>query len=70
MEGEGTPSKQKIFLGWLMDSRLFLVRLPRHKGEAWSNEIKNLLRGSIPFSSGEVESIIESDGGFGKTEGD
>eukprot|EP00957_Ditylum_brightwellii_P170972 13014673-Ditylum_brightwellii.AAC.1 len=28
MEGEGTPSKQKIFLGWLMDSCLFLVKLP------------------------------------------
>eukprot|EP00957_Ditylum_brightwellii_P019031 1432890-Ditylum_brightwellii.AAC.1 len=58
MEGEGTLSKLKIFLSWLMDSHLFLVKLSRYKGEAWSNKIKNLLRGSLPFSSGEVESII------------
>eukprot|EP00957_Ditylum_brightwellii_P180003 13712227-Ditylum_brightwellii.AAC.1 len=28
MKGEGTPSELKIFLGWLMNSLLFLVQLP------------------------------------------
>ena len=58
MEGEGTPSELKIFLGWLLDSRLFLTQLPRYKGNDWMKEITDLLGGRIPFSSGDVESLI------------
>eukprot|EP00957_Ditylum_brightwellii_P169690 12915667-Ditylum_brightwellii.AAC.1 len=58
MEGEGTPSELKIFLGWLLDSRLFLTQLPRYKGNAWIKEITDLLGSRIPFSSNDVESLI------------
>eukprot|EP00957_Ditylum_brightwellii_P141691 10794984-Ditylum_brightwellii.AAC.1 len=55
MEGEGMPSKLKIFLGWLMDSRLFLVSLPKYKGNAWILEIRDLLGGRKPTSSDDIE---------------
>eukprot|EP00957_Ditylum_brightwellii_P039667 3001021-Ditylum_brightwellii.AAC.1 len=58
MEGEGTPSELKMFLGWLLDSHLFLTQLSRYKGNAWMKEITDLLGGRIPFSSGDVESLI------------
>eukprot|EP00957_Ditylum_brightwellii_P027183 2054545-Ditylum_brightwellii.AAC.1 len=58
MEGEGTPSELKIFLGWLMDLHLFLASLPQYKSNAWMKEITDLLGGKIAFSSNNVESLI------------
>eukprot|EP00957_Ditylum_brightwellii_P208602 15358199-Ditylum_brightwellii.AAC.1 len=58
MEEEGTPSKLKIFLGWLLDLHLFLMQLPRYKVNAWMKEITDLLGGRIAFSSSNVESLI------------
>eukprot|EP00957_Ditylum_brightwellii_P123003 9378902-Ditylum_brightwellii.AAC.1 len=58
MEGEGTPSKLKIFLSLLMDSRLFLMLLPKYKCDAWMKEITDLLIRSKLFSLNDMESLI------------
>eukprot|EP00957_Ditylum_brightwellii_P022263 1680734-Ditylum_brightwellii.AAC.1 len=58
MEGEGATSEFKSFLGWLMDLHLFLLSLPRYKGNALVKEITDLLGGSVPFSSNTMESLI------------
>ena len=38
-EAEGAAEEVKICLGWEMDTRRLLIRLPEHKFKAWSSQI-------------------------------
>eukprot|EP00957_Ditylum_brightwellii_P209615 15362475-Ditylum_brightwellii.AAC.3 len=58
MKGGGMPSKLKIFLGWLIDSRLFSVSLPEYKGNAWMLKITDLLGRRKPTSLDKIELLI------------
>jgi hypothetical protein len=42
-EAEGAPEEVKICLGWTLDTRQLLVKLPFHKYTAWQCQIKDLL---------------------------
>lgn len=37
---EATPAERQIILGWLVDTRKFLVELPQHKVKGWQREIR------------------------------
>ena len=54
---EGTPSKLMIVLGWLIDTRRLLLRLPRNKFERWRKELKDLIADPI-ISRAALESLI------------
>ena len=43
-EAEGAPEEVKICLGWTLDSRSLLVRLPFHKYTAWKQQIVDALK--------------------------
>eukprot|EP00957_Ditylum_brightwellii_P158637 12074411-Ditylum_brightwellii.AAC.1 len=58
MEGEGMPSKLKIFLGWLTDPRCHSVSFPKYKGKAWMLKIMDLLSRRKQTSSEDVKSLI------------
>ena len=45
-EAEGAPEELKIVLGWTLDSRRLLVKLPFHKWKAWKSQIESALKGS------------------------
>jgi hypothetical protein len=54
---EGTPAEIMMVLGWLLNTRLLLVRLPPDKFVAWSADlIKIIAAGSVTF--GELESTV------------
>ena len=56
-KAEGAPSEIKICLGWEIDTRRLLMKLPQHKYIAWDTELKDTLsRKSI--SHKQLESII------------
>jgi hypothetical protein len=40
---EAKPSQRKIVLGWLVDTRAFVVKLPEEKRHIWSKQIDDLL---------------------------
>ena len=40
---KGTPSKQMIVLGWLIDTFRLLLRLPQDKFDLWRKELRELL---------------------------
>ena len=42
-EAEGAPEEVKIVLGWEIDSRRLLVRLPYHKFKAWSSQVQTFI---------------------------
>jgi hypothetical protein len=43
---EAKPAQRKIVLGWMVDTRAFVVYLPEEKQHRWSQQIDNLLRRS------------------------
>ena len=43
METEGAAEEEKICLGWILNTRSLLVRLPVHKSIAWKSQIQSLL---------------------------
>ena len=54
---EGTPSEELTILGWIVDTRRLLVKLPQNKFIAWSQSIRDLLsrRGQrVDFSTLET----------------
>jgi hypothetical protein len=42
-EAEGAPEEVKITLGWELDSRRLLIKLPAHKYKAWSSQVESFL---------------------------
>ena len=42
-EAEGGPEETKVILGWELDSRRLLVKLPSHKFIAWSSQVRSFL---------------------------
>ena len=42
-EAEGGPEETKTILGWEIDSRQLLVKLPSHKFIAWSSQVESFL---------------------------
>ena len=42
-EAEGAPEEVKITLGWELDSRSLLVKLPSHKFTAWSSQVASFI---------------------------
>ena len=45
-EAEGAPEEIKITLGWSLDTRRLLVKLPFHKWKAWRHQISSTLKGT------------------------
>ena len=43
MEAEGAAEERKICLGWLLDTRSLLVKLPDHKTIGWKSQIDTIL---------------------------
>jgi hypothetical protein len=54
---EGTPSKEQIVLGWLLNTRLLLILLPLDKFEAWSSDIQAILL-TIRTTYSKLESTL------------
>ena len=42
-EAEGAPEEIKITLGWELDSRSLLIKLPAHKFKAWSSQVESFI---------------------------
>ena len=42
-EAEGAPEEVKITLGWELDSRRLLIKLPEHKHKAWSSQVESFI---------------------------
>ena len=57
LKGEGTPSEQKIMLGWLICTRSCRIYLPKDKELAWLTDIQSLLTSTF-VETKELESII------------
>ena len=58
LKGEGTPSEQKLVLGWLLDTRRLTIHLPTDKALFWTSEIDRLLAQNYRIKSKELESTI------------
>ena len=54
---EGTPSKLIVVLGWLIDTRRLLLRLPQDKFSRWRKELRDLIANPI-ISRAALESLI------------
>ena len=57
LEAEGTPSEMMIVLGWWLDTRKLLLRLPNNKFRAYSKEMEEILA-SGRVDGKDLESII------------
>ena len=54
---EGTHAEVQVVLGWLLDTRRFLISLPDDKFEAWLGQlIETVARGWITFS--DLETLV------------
>ena len=42
-QAEGSPSEQKVVLGWHLDTRSLRIHLPKHKFSEWNKEINSCL---------------------------
>ena len=58
LQGEGTPSEQKIVLGWLLDSRELKIYLPLDKGICWINDISEIIIPDKRVKSTQMEQMI------------
>ena len=57
LEAEGTPSEMMIVLGWWLDTRRLLLRLPDDKFKAYSKEVEEILSAGR-VNGKDLESII------------
>ena len=57
LQAEAGLEEQKMVLGWLIDTRRLLVKLPKNKFVAWTNIIKEVMRNGTTTAK-ELESII------------
>ena len=44
LDGEGTPDEIKTVLGWVLNTRLFRIFLPKIKAKDWIHDLKSILR--------------------------
>ena len=58
LEGDGTPSEEKIVLGWPLNTRSLSIHLPMDKAQYWITEIKQILRPNYRVKSKQMESTI------------
>ena len=57
LKAEGTPSKVMMVLGWWLDTRKLLLRLPADKFRAYSKEVEEILA-AWTIDGKDLESII------------
>ncbi len=57
LQAEAGLEEQKMVLGWLIDTRRLLVKLPKNKFVAWTSIIKEVMRNGTTTAK-ELESII------------
>jgi hypothetical protein len=57
LQAEAGLEEQKTVLGWLIDTRRLLVKLPKNKFVAWTNIIKEGMRNGA-MTAKDLESII------------
>ncbi len=57
LQAEAGLEEQKTVLGWLIDTRRLLVKLPNNKFVAWTNIIKEVMWNGTTTAK-ELESII------------
>ena len=43
-EAEGAPEEVKVVLGWQLNTREMLIKLPDHKFKAWSSQLQNFTK--------------------------
>ena len=56
-EAEGAPEEIKICLGWTFNTRSLLISLPKHKFEAWDEQIRQIIEAkSVKYKL--LESVI------------
>ena len=56
--GEGTPSEDKLILGWIINTRTFRVYLPKEKYIAWKTLIDEMITSKNRVQQKPVESMI------------
>jgi hypothetical protein len=54
---EATPAERQIILGWVVDTRRFIIELPQHKVKGWIKELRHL-RKTGHASEKELDSLI------------
>ena len=57
LEAEGRPSERKTVLGWVVNTRSMEVHLPRTKVNAWSQQVRLIMRAG-KCSSKDLERLI------------
>jgi hypothetical protein len=56
---EAKPSERKVILGWIVDTRKFLVALPQDKAKLWTKSLDDFLRRhKSPFPAKELETLM------------
>jgi hypothetical protein len=56
---EAKPAQRKIVLGWLVDTRAFVVKLPGKKQRRWSEQIDDLLcSGRRPVQAKDLATLL------------
>ena len=61
---EGAPSEIRTCLGWLIDTRKLLIKLPSHKCKAWINDLntfinkKSISHDDLKSLIGKLENVI------------
>ena len=56
--GEGQLFETKTLLGWLVDTRRFIISLDQDKFLRWNQEIEKLFNPTTPVSSETLESLL------------
>ncbi len=57
LQAEARLEEQKTVLGWLIDTRCLLVKLPMNKFVAWTNIIEEVMQNGTTTAK-EMESVI------------
>ena len=58
LQGDSTPSEEKLVLGWLLNTLSLSIHLPLDKAQFWITEIKQILRPQYRVKSKQIESTI------------
>jgi hypothetical protein len=56
--GEGGMAELIIFLGWLLNTRAFMIPLPKEKAKAWSESIQRLIDKICPIHYQELATLV------------
>ena len=57
LESEALLEEQKVILGWLIDFRHLLIRLPENKFVAWSEAIRKMIKDEVSTAK-DIEANI------------